>query len=58
MVTDGLALADIPEIFAKRLKAVERSSFGVHLDPRSLVNSPAQICGNRDLLSPKSEAKA
>jgi sugar phosphate isomerase/epimerase len=39
----GWALPDSPDSYIRMIKAVDRSAFGVHLDPCNLVNSPAKF---------------
>ncbi len=47
----GWALPDSPDSYAKMIKAVDRSAFGVHLDPCNLVNSPDRFYHNTALLN-------
>jgi sugar phosphate isomerase/epimerase len=47
----GWALPDSPDSCVKLVKAVDRTGFGVHLDPCNLVNSPAKFYQNRELLN-------
>lgn len=46
----GWSLPDSADSFARMLKAVDRPSFGVHLDPCNLVNSPSRFYRNTELL--------
>ncbi len=47
----GWALPDSPDSYVKLIKAVNRPSFGVHLDPCNLVNSPYKFYHNTALLN-------
>ncbi len=47
----GWALPDTPESYARVIKAVDRTAFGVHLDPCNLVNSPEKFYHNTALLN-------
>ncbi len=47
----GWALPDTPASYVQMLKAVDRTAFGVHLDPANLINSPAKLYRNTDLLN-------
>jgi sugar phosphate isomerase/epimerase len=47
----GWSIPDSPASFVRLLKAVDRSAFGVHLDPCNLVNSPTRFYRNADLLN-------
>ena len=47
----GWALPDSPDSYVKVVKAVDRTAFGVHLDPCNLVNSPAKFYNNTALLN-------
>ena len=47
----GWALPDSPDNCMKLVKAVDRSAFGVHLDPCNLVNSPERFYHNTALLN-------
>ena len=46
----GWALPDSADSFLRLVRAVDRKSFGVHLDPCNLVNSPGRFYGNTALL--------
>lgn len=46
----GWALPDSVDSYLKMLKAVDRTGFGVHLDPCNLINSPQQFYRSTDLL--------
>jgi sugar phosphate isomerase/epimerase len=46
----GWSLPDGPDSNLELLHAVDRKSFGVHLDPCNLVNSPKRFYQNADLL--------
>ena len=39
----GWSLPDSPDSYLKMMKAVDRETFAVHLDPCNLVNSPARF---------------
>lgn len=47
----GWTLPDSPENFLKMLKAVNRQSFAVHLDPCNIINSPMRFYHNSELLN-------
>ena len=47
----GWSLPDSPDSSLKLLRAVDRESFGVHLDPCNLVNCPSRFYDNRALLN-------
>jgi sugar phosphate isomerase/epimerase len=47
----GWALPDSPDSYLKMIKAVDRETFAVHLDPCNLVNSPDRFYHNTDLLN-------
>lgn len=46
----GWALPDSPDSALRLLKAVDRTAFGIHLDPCNLVNSPSRFYQNAALL--------
>ncbi|MDA0746088.1 MAG: sugar phosphate isomerase/epimerase [bacterium] len=41
---------DSPDSYLNLIKAIDRESFGVHLDPVNLINSPERYFRNADLL--------
>ena len=47
----GWALPDNADTYLRLLKAVDRPSFGVHLDPCNAINSPAKFYGNTQVLN-------
>ncbi len=47
----GWSLPDSPASFLRLLEAIDRPTFGVHLDPCNLVNTPARFYHNTDLLN-------
>lgn len=47
----GWSLPDSPDSNLKLLRAVDRGSLGVHLDPCNLVNCPSRFYDNRALLN-------
>ena len=47
----GWTIPDSPDSFLKLLKAVNRQSFAVHLDPCNIVNSPNRFYHNTELLN-------
>jgi len=47
----GWTIPDSPDSFLKLLKAVNRQSFAVHLDPCNIVNSPTRFYQNSELLN-------
>jgi sugar phosphate isomerase/epimerase len=47
----GWALPDSPDSYVRLIKAVDRSAFGVHLDPCNVVNSPEKFYHNTALLN-------
>jgi sugar phosphate isomerase/epimerase len=47
----GWSLPDSADSYVKMLKAVDRSGFGVHLDPCNLVNCPSRFYDNTGLLN-------
>jgi sugar phosphate isomerase/epimerase len=47
----GWSVPDSPDAALKLLKAVDRRSFGIHLDPCNMVNSPERFYRNADLLN-------
>jgi sugar phosphate isomerase/epimerase len=47
----GWALPDTPDAYLKLIKAVDRQSFGVHLDPCNAINSPLKFYRNTELLN-------
>jgi sugar phosphate isomerase/epimerase len=46
----GWALPDSADSYVKMLEAVDRSAFGVHLDPCNIINCPVRFYENRMLL--------
>jgi sugar phosphate isomerase/epimerase len=46
----GWNLPDSPDSYRKMIRAVDRKSFGVHLDPCNLVNSPERFYENGRLI--------
>lgn len=44
-------LPDGPDEFLRLLRAVDRSTFGVHLDICNIINSPRRLYGNSDLIT-------
>lgn len=46
----GWAIPDSPDSYVALLKAVDRTAFGVHLDPCNLINSPERFYRNAALL--------
>jgi sugar phosphate isomerase/epimerase len=46
----GWALPDSPDSYLKMIKAIDRESFGVHLDPCNAINCPERYYRNTDLL--------
>lgn len=47
----GWSLPDSPDNYLRVIKAVDRTGFGVHLDPCNAVNSPDKIYHNTALLN-------
>jgi sugar phosphate isomerase/epimerase len=47
----GWTIPDSPDSALKLLKAVDRTAFGVHLDPCNLVNSPTRFYRSTELLN-------
>lgn len=47
----GWALPDSVDSYAKMIRAIDRTGFGVHLDPCNLVNSPEKFYHNTALLN-------
>jgi sugar phosphate isomerase/epimerase len=47
----GWALPDSPDSYVRLFKAVDRPTFGVHLDPCNIVNSPERFYSNSALIS-------
>jgi sugar phosphate isomerase/epimerase len=47
----GWALPDSPDAYLALVKAVDRSAFGVHLDPCNAVNCPQRFYQNTELLN-------
>ena len=47
----GWSYPDSPDSYLRMLKAVDRRSFGVHLDPCNLINSPERFFRNTALLN-------
>ena len=47
----GWAIPDGPDSYLKLMKAIDRKSFAVHLDPCNVVNSPARFYSNTELLN-------
>lgn len=46
----GWSLPDSPDSYLKLIKAVDRTAFGVHLDPCNAVNSPEKFYQNAQLI--------
>jgi len=47
----GWAIPDSVESYLRLIKAIDRKSFGVHLDPCNMINSPALFYENTRLLN-------
>ncbi|BCM93600.1 hypothetical protein IAD21_05491 [Abditibacteriota bacterium] len=41
---------DSPQNYLRLIKAIDRSAFGVHLDPVNMINSPSRFFSNADFL--------
>jgi len=50
METESYVLPDSPEIYARLIEAVDRSSFGVHLDPVNIISSPRRYYHNAQFI--------
>lgn len=46
----GWAMPDTPDNYRKLVKSIDRSAFGVHLDPCNAINSPEKFYNNTQLL--------
>jgi sugar phosphate isomerase/epimerase len=47
----GWAIPESPDQYLELIKAVDRKSFAVHLDPCNVINSPARFYRNTDVLN-------
>lgn len=50
METESHLLPDSPDVYLKLIEAVDRPSFGVHLDPVNLITSPRRFYHNAEFL--------
>ena len=50
METESYILPDSPEIYARLIEAIDRSSFAVHLDPANIISSPRRYYNNAQFI--------
>ena len=50
METESYLLPDSPEIYARLIEAIDRSSFAVHLDPVNIISSPRRYNNNAQFI--------
>jgi len=50
METESYVLPDSPEIYARLIEAIDRSSFAVHLDPVNIISSPRRYYNNAQFI--------
>jgi sugar phosphate isomerase/epimerase len=50
METESYVLPDSPEIYARLIEAIDRPSFGVHLDPVNIISSPRRYYNNAQFI--------
>lgn len=50
METESYLLPDNPEVYARLIEAIDRSSFAVHLDPINIISSPRRYYNNTQFI--------
>ena len=50
METESYLLPDNPQVYARLIEAIDRSSFAVHLDPINIISSPRRYYNNTQFI--------